>query len=151
MPRIGNPLYEAVVDKSLPKVAELLAGGADANGNDPSGERPLHAAARWAQPEIARLLLEAGADVDAVDRNGNTPLWRAVFDYSDENHEPGARVLEILLKHGADLNKKNRHGMSPRSVAANNVSVKPVLKEAIARAAGPAPLKKTSKKASRKA
>jgi ankyrin repeat protein len=150
--RIGNPLYEAVVAKNLARVGQLLAGGSDANGEDPSGERPLHAAARWGQAEAARLLLEAGADVDATDDHGNTPLSTAVYEYRDENHEPYVRVLDVLLEHDADPNKKNRHGVSPRSLAATigNTNIEQVFKEAIARTRGPALSKKASKKASRK-
>jgi ankyrin repeat protein len=151
MPRIGNPLYEAA-DKDVRRVAELLAGGADPNGGDPSGERPLHAAARGGQAEAARLLLEAGADVDATDAHGNTPLWRAVYTYRDENHEPYARVLDVLLEHGADPDKKNSSGNSPQKLAATiaTSNIKQVLKDAIARAVGPTASKKASKKSSRK-
>jgi ankyrin repeat protein len=152
--RIGNPLFEAVAREELPRVAELLAGGADPNEEDrPSGGRPLLAAASGGQPELVRLLLEAGAHVDATDRDGNTPLSNAVYDYSDENHERYSRVLDILLEHGADPNKRNHHGVSPRSLAGTiaNTKIKEVLKEAIARARGAAPPKKASKKSSRKA
>jgi ankyrin repeat protein len=151
MLRIGNPLYEAA-DTDVRRVAELLASGADPNGTDPSGERPLHAAARSGQAEAARLLLEAGADVDATDAHGNTPLGRAVYEYRNENHERYAPVLDVLLEHGADPDKKNRSGISPQKLAniVGNTNIKQVLKEAIARAAGPTLSKKTSKKSSPK-
>ncbi len=38
------------------------------------GETPLHRAAAFADEEAIRLLLEAGAKVDALDANGESPL-----------------------------------------------------------------------------
>ena len=44
------------------------------------GWTALHLAAHYGQPEVVRLLLAAGADVDALAENGeaNTPLMAAV-------------------------------------------------------------------------
>ena len=41
------------------------------------GERPLHAASTLATSEAAKVLLEAGADVDAVNRRRETALHTA--------------------------------------------------------------------------
>lgn len=61
---------------------------------------------RWAAnaPELAGLLLEAGAEVDAGERpaGGETPLHHA----ASVNNLP---VAEVLLKAGADPERKGRH------------------------------------------
>ena len=46
---------------------------------DPHGWTPLHFAAQEVLPEMAARLLARGADVNAQDEEGNTPLARAIF------------------------------------------------------------------------
>ncbi len=69
-------------------VKVLLDGGADPNlATNPSaesgafmrdvrtrGETPLHRAAAFAEEDTVRLLLDAGAKIDAKDGNGDSPL-----------------------------------------------------------------------------
>jgi len=60
-------------------VSLLLRQGADANAHGGvTRATPLHMAARRGFAETARALLDLGAAVDAPDRNGVTPLGRAV-------------------------------------------------------------------------
>jgi len=58
------------------------------------------------------LLVSHGATVDVADRYGNTPLSRAVFNYSGD----GGAVI-TLLRLGADRHFKNKHGNSPADLA----------------------------------
>jgi ankyrin repeat protein len=55
--------------------------------------------------ETVRILLEAGADVDAKDRIGNSPLMEAVEDYD---------ILQLLIDADADVNAKNKIGKKPK-------------------------------------
>jgi ankyrin repeat protein len=72
----------------------LISKGADIATKDTSSKTPLHIIARTDNLEIARMLIEAGADVNAHDSNpGFTPL-----DYAQGGDE---RMIEILEKHGA--------------------------------------------------
>lgn len=63
-------------------------------------------------PEITRLLLGAGAAVDPLNAEGNTPLTVAVF-----NSEGRGEVIEALLAAGADRHRPNRTGISPLDLA----------------------------------
>ena len=62
---------------------------------------PLHLAALYGQPKVMRLLVEAGADVDAYDSRGNTPLLLAAEQRRTD-------VVMELIRLGADVNKKKR-------------------------------------------
>ncbi len=54
----------------------------------------------WAHEEMAEFLISKGADVNAKDSSGLTPLdLVAARDYGDSN----AAVIETLLKHGATV------------------------------------------------
>ena len=64
----------------------------------------LHLAAEYGHGAVARVLLEAGAEVDApagVDEhgmNGHTPLFHTVNAHRNRS----ATVMKLLLEHGAD-------------------------------------------------
>ena len=62
------------------------------------GQSVLHAAVSRGNREIVNSLIVAGAAVDAVDANGNTPLDEAVL------HGQGDAV-RVLLAHGADARR----------------------------------------------
>ena len=65
----------------------------------------LAAAIRDADAQAVGKLIEAGADVNARDAEGNTPLILAAF-YA------GPRCVELLLEKGADPNAANRSGVT---------------------------------------
>ena len=61
-------------------IETLLAAGSDVNEGNDRGWTPLHAAAYANQPEIASLLIERGAALDAEAHGaGGTPLIAALF------------------------------------------------------------------------
>ena len=102
----------------------LLAGGADPNAaaNHRHG-RPLHYAAdavvsspdydEPAQAQTLALLLGAGAQIEAADKNGATALHRAVRTRS-------FGAVDFLLKAGADFRAPNHSGATPFHLAVQN-------------------------------
>lgn len=70
--------------------------GASINAKDAQKETPLHKAAAGGEKceEVAQVLLSKGADVNAVNEKGLTPLDIAL----NKQH---AKMVEILKKHGA--------------------------------------------------
>jgi ankyrin repeat protein len=71
-------LLEAACLGSLPLIQLLLKAGADANTANLAGETPLMHSAIHTSPEMARVLLFAGATVDSYDEGmGCTPLMFA--------------------------------------------------------------------------
>lgn len=70
-------------------------------------------AARNGQADLAGILLDAGADPDARDRQGRSALyWAAAAGQ--------AAVVELLLERKADLNLAALSGDTPLAVAAQN-------------------------------
>ena len=85
------------------------------NSHSTDGFTALHLACFFAQPEAARLLIESGAEVDAVAANPTRvmPLHSAA----------SARNLEaarFLLEHGAPVNARQQAGWVPIHAAAQN-------------------------------
>jgi ankyrin repeat protein len=108
-----TPLMHAVLEGDPDLVRFLIDRGVDVNAAD-HGQKwtALHFAARDQNTPVVRLLLDAGAAVDPDDAFGNTPLWRSVMQ-ADLNLE----TVRELLRHGADVRKKNNYGEAPVDVA----------------------------------
>jgi ankyrin repeat protein len=72
----------------------------------PATMNSLMFAAREGHVDIARLLLDTGTDVNAVDQNDITPLFMAI----GSNRIPMAR---FLIERGANINAKDWYGRTP--------------------------------------
>ena len=117
-PRLGvdpygrTPLHYAAADSKPDEVVRLLAAGADVNAQDDSGWSPLHFAAQAVSAECAAALIGAGASASLQDSFGNTALSTAVFA-----SKGNVSVIRLLRQAGADPSVKNKHGVSPVSLA----------------------------------
>src|SRR3569833_1109772 len=68
-------------------------------------------AAQWGHLRTAELLLDKSADIEAVGRDGRTPLaWAA-----GEGHDA---IVRLLLDNGSDIEAKGESGRTPLSWAA---------------------------------
>ncbi|MDR0418164.1 MAG: ankyrin repeat domain-containing protein [Puniceicoccales bacterium] len=99
-------LHEAVADNEISEVIQLLREGADLNGTDRQGNTLLHYANT---PEMVELLCKKGANINAQNKYGDTPLLDAVAIPC-----PCLEYIGVLLANGANPDIKNRRGHSPR-------------------------------------
>ena len=67
-------MFQACIDDNLDMVEFLVAHGADVNRGDNEGWTPLHATPSCGFLSIAKFLLEAGADVAAVNNDGELAI-----------------------------------------------------------------------------
>jgi ankyrin repeat protein len=103
------PLNAAVIKGNLEIVKLLLENACPLeNVNKKDKMTALHFAASGKHVEIAKLLIEKGANVNAKDGFGNGPLFRA------GNCE---EIGVLLMKNGADPNMENNNGVCPRKNA----------------------------------
>ena len=72
-------------------------------------DTPLHSAALYGDLEMIQILLECDADIDCLDRFGNTPLHYA----SRNGHHNAARVARLLIEQGVDPNARGFDGFTP--------------------------------------
>jgi ankyrin repeat protein len=70
---------------------------------DQHGNTPLHYAIESGDIGLVRLLIEQGADVNAVNKEGVTPLIKAAQFGQTE-------IVKFLHEHGADVNRANSKG-----------------------------------------
>lgn len=90
----------------------LIDAGADVHVvNSRSGRNLLSVAIERRDPELMKMLLAAGVEVNLLDRKGCTALM-----YAAENGCP--ECVSLLLKAGADVNYTNAHGENCLMIAA---------------------------------
>ncbi len=99
-------LLKAVEEGDLGATIKLINVGANVNTSK-YDETPLHKSASKGHLEIARALIEAGADVKAKEKtDGMTPLHGSA---KNEHLE----VVKYLIEKGADVNAKDKWGRTP--------------------------------------
>ncbi len=87
-----------------PELAKsLVIKGADVNVRDCVNDTAFSYAVRYGRYDIARFLIEKGAEVNTTNKLGMTPL----------HYVCNFRLAQYLLDHGLDVNAKNYNGNTP--------------------------------------
>ena len=111
----GCPVYFAACYGFQPILSALIQAGGNVNTVGDYQTTPLHAAAEAGHIDCMKLLLVKGANRNAEDCNGQTPLMCIVnsFTVSDK----ACSAVNCLLEAGADINKQDRTGATALMLA----------------------------------
>jgi len=95
--------------RSIEMLRFLLDHGAPVDGRDENGSTYLQTAVKDGDlDDVARLLIERGANVNIADDEGATPLLRV----------DSVKMAQLLIEHGARVNAADRDGLTPLHLAA---------------------------------
>jgi hypothetical protein len=97
-------LDDAAAEGDLEAIRQHIAAGSDVDK-----DTPLVTATVFGNIEAAKLLIEAGADLNAQDTQGSTPVFVAAFFCRPD-------ILKLLLEKGADQSIPNKEGRTPSEV-----------------------------------
>ncbi len=152
----GTPFMFAVLGDQIHIAKWLHAQGANIDSQGSNGWSAATIAGAKGQTAMLRWLIEAGADINAVDVYRFTPLMRAVdnqhqqavstllslggakVNVQDESDNSAlhfavanghSEVIAMLLQHGANPLQKNRDGMTPIDLAKPDPALRALFKQ----------------------
>ncbi|XP_009867250.1 PREDICTED: ankyrin repeat and SOCS box protein 10 [Apaloderma vittatum] len=120
-----KPLHLCKSPESIECVQQLLQHGACVNSRTEEEEdTALHVAARHGLADHVQLLLRYGAELEAENEEGQTPLNVACA----QPHQPWDRdryfqVCQLLVERGASINAADRDRQHPLHLACKNANV----------------------------
>ena len=149
---LGRALVAAAGSGKVEALQLLLEYGADINARDDGGHTVLMAAARSGSPAMIREILKFHPDVNATssiscmasagvpadckelpERDGHTALMEGAWRRDSEIPPEGvdrAEVVRLLLAAGADVNARDRLGLTPLALSTFNPQIVRLLLEA---------------------
>ncbi len=101
-------IHTAVITENVEAIKQHIAAGSNLNERDPfGGSSPLISAAVFGKPKAAKLLIDAGADLNFQNNDGSTALISAAYFCRPE-------IVKMLLDKGADKTITNKYGATAR-------------------------------------
>jgi hypothetical protein len=96
-------IHTAVVTGNMDALKQHIAAGTNINEKDPfGGSSPLISASVFGKPEAAKILIDAGADINFQNNDGSTALHTAAFFCHKD-------IVAMLLEKGADKGIRNTY------------------------------------------
>ena len=108
----ATQLTDTAYSSDIVQIKELLDSGVNVNeeNNPLAGETALHAAVMGdASPDVAKLLIDRGINVNKARRDGSRPIHLAIV-------QGNAALLKVLLDNGADIHVSSPFG-TPQQAA----------------------------------
>jgi ankyrin repeat protein len=110
---VGDSLIKCVFREDVAGLQKRLRKRADTEEADEDRRTPLIHAAIDNKQQMAAILLDSGANVNAQDQLGNSALHYAANGWFVE-------MTRLLISHGANLELEDHHGNTPLSNAVFN-------------------------------
>ena len=106
---VAGPIHKAVKSGNIEEVKSLIKIGVSVDHRDENGMTALSYAVMpsWRSYEIADLLISLGANVNAENNSGHTPIF-----YTD-NGLDFEQPLNLLIANGANVNHQAKNGITP--------------------------------------
>jgi hypothetical protein len=96
-------IHTAVITENIEVLKKHVEAGSNLNEPDPfGGSSPLITAAVFGKTSMAKILIDAGADLNFQNKDGSTALHSAAFFCRPE-------IVKMLLEKGADKTIKNKY------------------------------------------
>jgi len=127
--KVFSTIFDGIEKDAIDALVLFIKNGGDVNTtespykeNSPETHKTLlHEAAARPSPEAVKILLANGANIDAIDVDGNTPLHEAIYweteIHYDSSGKSGFDATKLLIQSGADTSAKNNDGLSPKAYA----------------------------------
>ena len=119
-----NPLHRLLTndnydeDDCLGAVRAFLKHAVDVNAEDEDHATALHLTFDHHKLKVAPVLLNHGANPNAENNRGETPLHRLLkCDYFKDHH---LDIVQLLLEHGANPNTRDKNDVIPLQLASRN-------------------------------
>jgi uncharacterized protein len=97
-------IQTAVITENIAALKQHIAAGSNLNERDPfGGSSPLITAVVFGKTKAAKLLIDAGADINFQNNDGSTALISAAYFCRPE-------IVKMLLEKGADKSITNKFG-----------------------------------------
>ncbi|NXI40093.1 ASB10 protein, partial [Galbula dea] len=119
-----KPLHLCKSPESIECVQQLLQHGASVNSRtEEERDTALHIAARHGLTDHVQLLLRYGAELEAENEEGQTPLNAACAQpHQPQDMDCYYRVCQLLVESGASINAADRDSQYPLHLACKNAN-----------------------------
>jgi uncharacterized protein len=116
-----SPLFSP--DEASEAIKRLRAQKIELHRVNKYGQTALHESCRDAKQEIVMLLLQAGANVNAKSKDGDTPLsLLAMVNPKEKSESVYLGIANALVAFGASVDAANEEGMTPLMWATNRAN-----------------------------
>ena len=106
--------------KDAKRLQQLIDAGANVNNQDFWDKNtPLHTATYYRKISFIKILIKNGADANATDRYGFTPLHRAAKD-SDLQDDQAKQIVALFIQKKANINAQNGLQETPLHITARS-------------------------------